>query len=497
MDKSVKFANVVLGSIAVIFLIVLIYAFSRSSLHPPGSMNKYYMISVIGILFFLYALFRFDADLKVKISLLMVSFTLSIYAIEIIFSYTENVKPESIRAKLSEEAGGTYDTRHRVQVWMDLRNNGIDAYPLYSPYDNMDFKDTDLLPLGFISGKTTIFCNEGGEYIIYKADEHGFTNPKGLYNVKIDNVLIGDSFTQGACVKPEENIAGWLTKANIEVLNLGIINSGPPNELAVLKEYAKPLEPDIVFWLFYEGNDHEGLEFEKDSGIYSKYLEKDFSQNLISKQSLVDKMLLKELEKQFTNITKNVNPSKERINNNRGATFKVSLSSIKLPNLRKRLGLSDKGCYSLYNPLFKDYLAEAKRTVDGWGGNLVFVYLPSYYRYAEKIDKCKVQSHDAGKQSVIKTVKSLNIPIVDIQETFDSHLDPLSFFYFRIYGHYNSKGYKAVADQLETYLQSNRPEQAFGKSKMNSLFNKEKAEGQWIIAIIKNNLKKAKKIIAQ
>ena len=455
MNKSAKFANAVLGSIAVFFLIILMYAFFRNSLHPPGSMNKYYMISAAGILFSSYALFRFDAELKVKIALLMVSLTFSIYAIEFILSYNSNIKPEHIRAKLAEEAGRTYDTRHRSQVWMDFRNNGIDAYPLYNPYTNMDLKDVDTLPLGFISRTTTLFCNEGGEFIVFKTDEHGFSNPEGLYKKNIDNVLIGDSFTQGACVKPEENIAGWLTKAGIEVLNLGVINSGPPNQLAVLKEYAKPMEPDIVFWIFYEGNDHEGLEFEIKSRIFPKYLEKDFSLNLISKQSLIDEMLIKELEKEYKDITENIDQLVERINKSGEATFKVSLSSITLPNLRSRLGLSDKGCYSLYDSLFKDYLAEANRTVDSWGGQLVFVYLPSYYQYAEMINKCKVRSHDASKQDVMKAVKGLNIPIMDIQQTFDAHPDPLSFFNFRIYGHYNSKGYKAVADQIQKYLSSN------------------------------------------
>lgn len=383
----------------------------------------------------------------------MVSLTFCIYAIEIVLSYDNNIKPEHIRAKLAKKAGGTYDTRHRIQVWMDLRNNGIDAFPLYNPFTNMDFKDTDIMPLGFISNATTLFCNESGEFIIFETDEHGFSNPKGLFDIKnIDNVLIGDSFTQGACVRPEENIAGWLRKAGIEVMNLGIINSGPPNQLAVLKEYAKPSEPDIVFWMFYEGNDHEGLEFEKNSDIFHKYLEKDFSLDLISKQDLIDEMLIKELKKEYNNIIENLDQMQERFTKGGEAAFKVSLASITLPKLRSRLSISDRNCDNLYDPLFKDYMAEAKRTVDAWGGQLVFVYLPSYYRYSEKINKCKVRSHDAGKQSVMKAVKSLNIPIMDIHEAFNSHPDPLSFFEFRIYGHYNPKGYKAVADQLEQYL---------------------------------------------
>lgn len=450
--KASLLVNFVIGSLAAASIVVFFYALHRSGIHPSGWMTKYYAASITSALFFLFILFKCGAETKAKVALLLVSTIFSIYAVELLLAYNRNIKPEHIRAELAKKAGKHYDTRHRIRVWMDLRSKGINAYPLYNPYTNMDLKDTDTLPLGFISNTTALFCNEGGEFIVFRTDEHGFSNPQDLYRKYIDNVLIGDSFAQGACVRPEENIAGWLTKAGIEVLNLGMLNSGPPNQLAILKEYSKPLEPGNVFWLFYEGNDHEGLEFEKKSRIFPKYLEKGFSQKLISKQELLDKMLIEEIDKEFKRINENMEKVQELIDNSPEASFRISLSSITLPNLRRRLGLTDEGCHSLYEPLFKVYLAEAKRTVESWGGRMVFVYLPSYYRYAEKVNKCKIRSHDESKRDVMKAVKSLGIPIVDVQENFDSHPDPLSFFSYRTYGHYNSGGYKMVADQLEKHL---------------------------------------------
>tara|TARA_B100000519_G_C14198880_1_gene416846 strand:- start:560 stop:745 length:186 start_codon:yes stop_codon:yes gene_type:complete len=41
-----------------------------------------------------------------------------------------------------------------------------------------------------------------------------------------------------------------------------------------------------------------------------------------------------------------------------------------------------------------------------------------------------------------------------IEEVFDPHLDPLSLFPFRIYGHYNADGYRLVAESISKRLKS-------------------------------------------
>ncbi len=398
-----------------------------------------------------------NAEMKGKIALLVLSIIMSIYAIEIVLSYNVKSNNGNILAKLAREQGIRYDSRHRAHVWMDLRNKGIDAYPLYSPYDNMELSETDILPLGFVSDKTIISCNESGEFVIYKTDEHGFNNPEGLYNREnTDYVLIGDSFAQGACVKREENIAGRLTTAGLRVLNLGMLNSGPPKELAILKEYGESSKPKIVFWLFYEGNDYEGLAFEKSSAIYMKYLDRAFSRDLISKQKLIDDTLIKHLETEFSGLTEErIKQFEERNNENNQRIFSISLSSLKLPMLRKRIGLFNEECSFKSDPLLKDIFYEANRTVQEWGGQIVFVYLPSYYRYAEKINQCKKRFLDGGRDEVLAIIKDLQIPVIDIQSSFDSHPDPLSFFPYRLYGHYNAEGYKFVAEQIEKYLSDN------------------------------------------
>jgi hypothetical protein len=46
--------------------------------------------------------------------------------------------------------------------------------------------------------KLTVVYNEGGEFLTYTSDRHGFNNPPSVWNAPIDIVVaVGDSFTQG------------------------------------------------------------------------------------------------------------------------------------------------------------------------------------------------------------------------------------------------------------------------------------------------------------
>ena len=76
---------------------------------------------------------------------------------------------------------------------------------------------------------------------------------------------------------------------------------------------------------------------------------------------------------------------------------------------------------------------------------LYFVYLPQYARYIDG------NNHDnfSNYKKITKIVKSLEIPIIDInKELFRKHDDPLSLFSFRRNAHYNETGYQLVAETI-------------------------------------------------
>ena len=77
---------------------------------------------------------------------------------------------------------------------------------------------------------------------------------------------------------------------------------------------------------------------------------------------------------------------------------------------------------------------------------MYFIYLPDWYSYSS-------DTEHPNRNFVLKTVKELNIPIIDMHtEVFEPHPDPLSLFPFRKRNHYNADGYKLIGEAINKRL---------------------------------------------
>ena len=355
--------------------------------------------------------------------------------------------------------GVTYDTRTKMEVLDDLRDSGVEAFPNTHPYEfvlsnGLISNKGRIYPLGTISNSTTILTNESGYLPIIETDEHGFNNPKGLYiENKVDIVLIGDSFIEGHSVHSNETIGAVLRQLDFNAIGFGKSSNGSLIELATLKEYAEPLKPKIVLWVYFV-NDLNDLEVEMQSSILKKYLnEDDYSQNLISRQEEIDAVLINYVQVEWE---KEKNKEKERVENNTNWTTNTNeviinkiinnriIRILKLNKLRRMINLRPTPTPT---PIFVDILQKSKQMVSDWDGKMYFVYLPSFFRYS-------TGNEDSNRDFVLRTVTELDIPIIDIhKEVFDPHPDPLSLFPFRIGPHYTAEGYKLVAEAIEKRLE--------------------------------------------
>jgi hypothetical protein len=163
----------------------------------------------------------------------------------------------------------------------------------------------------------------------------------------------------------------------------------------------------------------------------------------------VDQELIKDIDRERARQEANRARRAEK-GNGIGHTL---LEFIKLTDLRQQLRLISgtnaeelEKLADLEGPnmdLFREVLSEAKAQVGAWGGQLYFVYLPEWARYSEYSSWGKTK-----RGSVMKTVKSLRIPIIDIDPAFKAHGDPLSLFPFRAPGHYNEAGHRLVAQEV-------------------------------------------------
>jgi hypothetical protein len=242
---AIKFANKVFVLGILFSVLVAVYAVYKilNPTDPTTSLSYitstyYYSFLLFTLLtasFFGIGLRKLRDVLKVNLSVMLITVGISVCGFEtyLEFFYTDRVDVERLRdlkrerlqgATLREEQQSPksiankwpFDTRMGLEVIDDLIDSGINAYPnvypqLFIKSNGLKTSKENIFPIGGISNITTILGFESGYYPIIETDEHGFNNPKGLYQPnKVDIVLTGDSFTEGYSVHSDETISSVL-----------------------------------------------------------------------------------------------------------------------------------------------------------------------------------------------------------------------------------------------------------------------------------------------
>jgi hypothetical protein len=489
---AIRLANVFLAAAGLGCAAALLYVFYHYHwLHdrhfggPAGVWLYYGLPAQLTVLFFGSLCLRTSE--KIKFTFVSIVLATCLLVGELLLGgirYVSETWPSEItegtgrsRANLAERLGVSFDRRTRLQVIADLRKQNVDAVPASDPAIfesknpdgtltwNVSWAGHQLYPLGGIANKTTVFCNESGTYTIYDSDEYGFHNPRGIWSRhSIDIAAVGDSFTHGGCAPSDRNFVALIRKSHPATLNLGVWANGPLSELATLIEYLVPLRPKVVLWFYFEGNDVTDLAAEKSNPVLMQYLERDFSQHLLSRQSEIDKRIREIVNKLEAEATAKEKRGQER------AVMKLVESLVDigtLSRLRQKLGLiygrnlqTQTGSASELDPellaLLRRILLQGKNIVNRWQGSLYFVYLPEWERYAHPERAVK------NREVVLQMVKNLAIPIVDVHATFRAHNDPLSLFPFRGFGHYNEAGHALVAQAVLRFIEPGAASPQFG-----------------------------------
>lgn len=416
-------------SILIFSLLIFIYTFYKSEIFWDGSKRSYYIIYyVISSILFIFSLLTFFLNDKNKeyIIIIFLSFVFSIYIFEGYITFKNKFPKNKFNKEqlYEKQSGNKWDKRSRKEIYKDLKKINKKITLSIGPANHIN-KNYSIFPLAGISNSKTIACNENGYYSFYKSDRFGFNNPDNEWDKKkVEYLLVGDSFTHGACVDRPHDIGSALRKLSKKsVLNLGQGWNGPLIEYATLREY---LDNNVrkVLWIYFEGNDLQDLENEIDSKILIKYLNNlSFNQDLKNKQIEIDNILKEyvenEKEKEFSEI--------------------YFFDFLKVSNLRILITSFLKS-YSTSN--FEEIIYLANDFVTKKNSKLYFVYLPTYYRYS--LPYFKNEYH-----SVKKIVNKLGIPFIDIHlEVFENEKNPLNLFPFGQFGHYNTEGYKKISNVI-------------------------------------------------
>jgi hypothetical protein len=488
LTTAARLANIFLLGAAIACLLLmayfayyhgLIWQRQLTSWREPAA---YFVLpAVVAVL--LFATLRLKPVYRTTIAICCLAVAATAYGVELYLQVSDSTisvrrimsipsqERKDMAAKFIQRFGFSIDIRDRHEVIADLRNQGIEAVPQVhlpvrlekqpdSRKPSANSRTVEMMPLGGIANKTTVACNQSGQYLTYETDEHGFHNPKGIWQSgHIDIAAVGNSYTLGYCVPPDKNFVALIRNGYPATLNLGMPGAGPLHILATLKEYALHFKPKTVLWFYSEASSFMELQYEKESRILMSYLGNGFAQGLLERQYDIDQALTGDIERQTALERSKQVATQEKSSKliNEFPTF------IKLNALRAKLGMVRREAarelealseleLSDLEPdlkLLRDILSKAKGRIESWGGRLYFVYLPSWQRYA-KHPEIVVKA----RREVFALVSGLGITIIDGHSAFQAHHDPLSLFPFRGRSHYNQEGHRVVAEKVLNTLSS-------------------------------------------
>lgn len=283
----VRIANLAIVGIALVFAIVLAAAYFI------GRTGLYRIVPLSICLLFL-ACLRLPPAVKISLALSCLSAVFALYAAELYFTFGSSPRSIGQFPKLS----GSFDVRSAFEVISDLRDQGFDAHadlagrlPLVAGRNSLGSEGGAVLPLGGISRRLIVFCNEAGRYVTYHSDEYGFNNPSGIWPQRPNSIaVLGDSFAQGFCTSREQTFVARIRNRVPDTVTLGMVGNGPLLELAALQEYLTVAQPKTVLWVYFEANDLQDLAEESQNPLLMRYLQGEFRQNLIERQPEIDRV---------------------------------------------------------------------------------------------------------------------------------------------------------------------------------------------------------------
>ena len=352
-----------------------------------------------------------------------------------------------------------FDMRTGVQAFIEEKKKNPNLSPTYrlsqwylfiedhqnkiKNFLSNKIEKNEIIPFrGPINKQTLGSAEDGHRRTIYN-DKYGFQNPNYVYQKEIDIMIIGDSFAVGIPFSEKDDIAGRIRKnGNLNAINYGISGAGPLLSLAVLSEYGSFFSPKKVYYLFFEGNDMDDLIIEKNSFLVN-YLS-DYTQNLYKNHDKV-KIFLEDYERIIYEILPYKDKSNRIVKKTQNKFYENLKDFLELSSLKDILfSRSFHSFKEKEDPeLMVSVLKKMKKITEGWGGEINFVYIPSWYRYNQKFSFVNY-----SYKKKIRNLSALSkIKFIDIVEVFaNQNVEPLNLYNFGL--HFNDKGYEIISNTI-------------------------------------------------
>lgn len=293
------------------------------------------------------------------------------------------------------------------------------------------------------------FCSPVEPYYYdVRYDRNGFHNAAEIY--RADIAVVGDSYIEGVQTSDDTlNISSLLQRyMNASVVNLGRSGYGPQQELAVLKRYAVPVNPKVIVWAFFEGNDLAGLlGYEETIG----QLKLDGPDG-----SAVDRSFLRNSLGAIWELWFKCKPDSDAsliagdYDERSGDTVQVLFSGWRHPTKRDLTALNK----------LRDIFAEAYRVSTQHGAKLVVAFLPEKIRVYKDVirtpEKSKlppeVDDLPQRMQNMLAAI-SPHIGFVDLTPAFTEAVSQGNSLFLKNDTHWTELGHQMAAQTIHEYLQ--------------------------------------------
>ncbi len=312
--------------------------------------------------------------------------------------------------------------------------------PLKSLNSYLEVADpSEAVVAGALPHSPTLLCIRDGRSIVYNADRYGFNNPDDVYELPSKLVVLGDSFIEGFCNPPGNDVVSRVREAIPGSLSIATRGNGPLLELAALGRMGPRLKPRYVIMAFFEGNDWRNFELE----LQHPWLQATLSPNADFGEAIVPTSV----QERAREIIK----SWER----RDVTALDIL--LKPAALRNFIALqktsSVLGLYypkvPVQRPEYARVLRRAKEISDAWGGSFAILYIPQVGRYLGIVPNGF--AFDTHRRPVLQAAKAVGVDVIDLVSVLSTVEDPKRSFAND--GHFSDEGAKLAADAIIAYIE--------------------------------------------
>ncbi len=334
------------------------------------------------------------------------------------------------------------------KAWESPRNRlDPELIHVHQSYDSFE---------GLISGDLAVWfgMDTGLRYpVAVQYDQHGFRNDTDMTSA--DMVVVGDSFVEAPIVLKEKITTSLLAKSlSMDVYNLGQYGYAPQQELIAFKRYGLAVNPKVVVWIIFEGNDltHDVRRYERHAKNWDRFIsqthgfrKRSFSRNIYH---LVARTIRpKRHDKRFGWERSGVLTGPGQLAGER-MYFGYDATEISLEDKKAiTIGLA--------------VIDEAARICQERGIKLLVAFAPIKYRVYHDMctfepgSKASTWMPSSMTDIVASWARDSQIEFLDLTNALRAKAKSGQLVYFLDDGHWNANGHAAAAQAIERFLQEN------------------------------------------